>query len=318
MGICHRVRRFRRSSRSSIISWRVRRICGRCHWFRTRSGRRSTTTYSVRPAATSSATCCYRDRLGLITANATTPYILNFFDLSETGPLVLDLPAGHTAGGRVGLLAARDRGDRRNGTRPRPGRQVLGGSAWRRGAGRLGDDFHVLQSTGVNIMFGFRTLDPDPVRADALVHGVRIYPYADREDPAPTRIVSPDGRTWTGDQPRGLDYWRATARHLPVRDRRRTRPVLPRHAQAARHREGQAVRSRRAARAHPRAGRRGGRVDGAGEHFRQAVRAGLATGRTVRGSRPSCWTTPPSAGTGTTSCWSAPPGSTRRSASQRR
>jgi hypothetical protein len=35
----------------------------------------------------------YRDRLGLITANATTPYTLNFFDLGETGPLVIELPA---------------------------------------------------------------------------------------------------------------------------------------------------------------------------------------------------------------------------------
>src|SRR4051812_4062514 len=41
----------------------------------------------------------YRDRLGLITANATTPYILNFFDLGETGPLVIELPPGPTAGG---------------------------------------------------------------------------------------------------------------------------------------------------------------------------------------------------------------------------
>ena len=36
----------------------------------------------------------YRDRLGLITANATTPYILDFIDLSRTGPLVIELPAG--------------------------------------------------------------------------------------------------------------------------------------------------------------------------------------------------------------------------------
>src|SRR4051794_17160832 len=41
----------------------------------------------------------YRDRLGLITANATTPYTLNFFDLNETGPLVVELPPGPTAGG---------------------------------------------------------------------------------------------------------------------------------------------------------------------------------------------------------------------------
>src|SRR4029077_13515068 len=41
----------------------------------------------------------YADRLGLITANATTPYILNFIALHETGPLVIELPAGPTAGG---------------------------------------------------------------------------------------------------------------------------------------------------------------------------------------------------------------------------
>lgn len=31
----------------------------------------------------------YRDRLGLITANATTPYILTFFELNRTGPMVI-------------------------------------------------------------------------------------------------------------------------------------------------------------------------------------------------------------------------------------
>ena len=56
-------------------------------------------------------------------------------------------------------------------------------------------------------MFGFRTLDPDPERSRALIDAVRIYPYERRDDPPPTRVVSPDGRTWSGDQPRGLDYW---------------------------------------------------------------------------------------------------------------
>ena len=55
----------------------------------------------------------YRDRLGLITANATTPYILDFIDLSETGPLVIELPAGPDRRRRVGLLAAGVRRARR-------------------------------------------------------------------------------------------------------------------------------------------------------------------------------------------------------------
>ncbi len=74
-------------------------------------------------------------------------------------------------------------------------------------APEVGDGYYLQYATGMNIMFGFRTLDPDPTRSQALVDGVRIYPYADRDDPKPTRVVSPDGRRWTGDQPGGLDYW---------------------------------------------------------------------------------------------------------------
>jgi hypothetical protein len=147
----------------------------------------------------------YRDRLGLITANATTPYILNFFDLSQTGPLVVELPAGPTAGG-VSDFWQREIG-------------VMGEMGPDHGMGGKhvivppdatpseAADHYTLQSTGMNIMFGFRTLDPDPARSQALVEAVKIYPYDQRDDPPPTRVISPGGRPWTGDQPRGLAYW---------------------------------------------------------------------------------------------------------------
>src|ERR1700761_2221814 len=35
-----------------------------------------------------------KDKFGILTANATTPYIGGFPDLSKTGPLVIDYPAG--------------------------------------------------------------------------------------------------------------------------------------------------------------------------------------------------------------------------------
>ena len=41
----------------------------------------------------------FQDKLGLLTANATTPYIMAFPNLKETGPLVFEIPAGPTAGG---------------------------------------------------------------------------------------------------------------------------------------------------------------------------------------------------------------------------
>ena len=46
------------------------------------------------------------------------------------------------------------------------------------------DGYNVLRSTGMNIMFGFRTLDPDPARSQALVDAVRIYPYDRARRPA--------------------------------------------------------------------------------------------------------------------------------------
>jgi hypothetical protein len=147
----------------------------------------------------------YQDRLGIITANATTPYILSFVNLAETGPLVIELPEGPTAGG-VTDFWQREFG-------------VMGEMGPDKGAGGKyviappghdapdADGYHLLQSTSMNILFGFRTLDPDPIRSNALVEGVKLYPYDQRDDPPPTRVLSPDSRPWSGVQPRGMDYW---------------------------------------------------------------------------------------------------------------
>ena len=148
----------------------------------------------------------YRDRLGLITANATTPYILNFIDLGQTGPLVVELPPGPTAGGlsdfwqrEFGILGEMGPDQGRGGKHliVPPGQE----------APQVGDDYYVHQASGMNVMFGFRTLDPDPA---AFTGSGRRCPHLPRSTAAPapsTRIVSPAGREWDGDQPRGLDYW---------------------------------------------------------------------------------------------------------------
>ena len=40
----------------------------------------------------------YLAKQGILTANATTPYIISFFNLAETGPVVIDMPSGDAAG----------------------------------------------------------------------------------------------------------------------------------------------------------------------------------------------------------------------------
>jgi hypothetical protein len=57
------------------------------------------------------------------------------------------------------------------------------------------DGYAVFRSPTVNVFSAHRVLDPDPAKARLLIDGLKIYPYSQRENPAPTRHVSPAGRT---------------------------------------------------------------------------------------------------------------------------
>ncbi len=148
----------------------------------------------------------YEDKLGVITANATTPYILGFVDLSETGPLVIELPPGPTAGG-IGDFWQRaiiDMGQ----TGPDKGQ---GGKylVLPPGAEPPADagQYYLAKSETMNVLVGFRVLDPDPAKGKALVEQFKMYPYAQRSAPGKTRLLSPQGKPWSGTQPRGIAYW---------------------------------------------------------------------------------------------------------------
>ena len=116
----------------------------------------------------------YQDKLGILTANATTPYTLAFIDLSQTGPVMIEVPPGPTAGGladfwqrEFGILGEMGPDQGRGGRHVivPPGRQAP-----------APDGCYAYQSTGMNVMFGFRTLDPDPKRAHGAVPGGADYP----------------------------------------------------------------------------------------------------------------------------------------------
>ncbi|HEY5015611.1 MAG TPA: DUF1254 domain-containing protein, partial [Streptosporangiaceae bacterium] len=127
----------------------------------------------------------YQDKLGILTANATTPYTMAFIDLNKTGPVVIELPPGPTAGGlsdfwqrEFGILGEMGPDQGRGGRHlvVPPGQQAT-----------APDGCYAYQATGMNVLFGFRTLDRDPKRAQALSRAVRITPLNGRTAP-PTRI----------------------------------------------------------------------------------------------------------------------------------
>jgi hypothetical protein len=152
----------------------------------------------------------FTDKLGLLTANATTPYIMAFPNLKETGPLVMEVPAGATAGGVTDFWQRPLSDSGQTGPDKGKGGKYL----------VLGPDdpdmnpegFFVVRSPTVNVWMAHRALDPDPVKAKATASALRIYPYTQRDAPPPSRHLSPDGRRWSGAQPRGLAYWEGLAK----------------------------------------------------------------------------------------------------------
>lgn len=165
----------------------------------------------------------FTDKLGLLTANATTPYVMAFPNMKDTGPLVLEVPAGLTAGGILDFWQRplSDTGQ----TGPDKG---AGGKYLVLGPGDpevKPDGYFVVRSSTVNIWIGSRALDSDREKALATIAAFRIYPYSQRDNPPKaTAHLTPNGRKWSGEQPRGMAYWEGLARLIneePAQERDR-------------------------------------------------------------------------------------------------
>jgi hypothetical protein len=152
----------------------------------------------------------YKDKLGLLTANATTPYAMAFPNLDKTGPLVFEIPAGAMAGGIMDFwqrpltdtgMIGPDKGQ--------------GGKFLILGPGHPDlkpEGYFVFRSATTNLWSGIRGLDADKAKATAILGKLRIYPYDQRDNPSVTKHIRPEGKKWTGEQPRGLAYWQGLAR----------------------------------------------------------------------------------------------------------
>lgn len=163
----------------------------------------------------------YDQKLGIPTANATTPYLCAFCNLGDTGPLVIEYPAGATAGlvndfwhaivSDLGIPGP-DRGEGGKYLVVGPGQSV-----------NVGSDYRVIKSSTLSIFWGTRILDKDPDVERRILESFRVYPYSERANPPAMRILSA-GTGWLGAQPRGMAFWERLAEFIdrePVAERDR-------------------------------------------------------------------------------------------------
>jgi hypothetical protein len=158
----------------------------------------------------------YRNVSPYLTTNVTTPYIFGLMDLAKNGPTVLAVPPGLVAGSVVDMWqrATTDIGvlgpDQGRGAKfllVGPGQEVPDAP-----------DYLVVHSPTFRTVFFFRALDPDPTRAAVLETSVQVYPFDQRDSPAPTVYLTPDPdapQTWSAPV-RGLEYWKALSEALAI------------------------------------------------------------------------------------------------------
>jgi len=143
-----------------------------------------------------------KDKAGMLTPNLTTLYIMTLWNLAEQGPLVIEVPAGATAGGFLDIWQ-------------RPITDVGQTGPDRGGGGKYlivppGSDIQEMpgyigaRSPSNQVWFASRMLDRDPQAAEAMAHQHKVYAWNDRDHTPKTKFVPVGGKAWTSAQPAGL------------------------------------------------------------------------------------------------------------------
>lgn len=147
-----------------------------------------------------------KDKAGMLTPNITTLYAFSFWNMKDQGPLVVEVPAGTTAGGILDIWQrpTTDLGQ----TGPDKGQ---GGKYLILPPG--GDDmkpegYIVVRSPSNQLWFATRGLDPDPKTAEETLRKHKLYAWKDRANPPATKVSVVGGRPWVSQQPDSLDYWK--------------------------------------------------------------------------------------------------------------
>lgn len=165
----------------------------------------------------------YRDVSRFLTPNVTTPYIIGFMDLAESGPMILEVPAGAIAGSAMDFWQRplTDFGV----TGPEQGK---GGKFLMVGPEQtlpqdLPEDVRVINSPTFGIGFFYRALDADPAKSAAMEKAIRTYPWSQRKNPHATQHITPDAPQ-TKTLPSGMEFWKQldeVIQREPVIDRDR-------------------------------------------------------------------------------------------------
>ena len=161
----------------------------------------------------------YKDRLGGLTFNATTPYVFPLLDVTkEPWVIMMPGPDGQVRGSahdmwQIGIVKM-----------TKPGKYLFVGPGQEVPKDAEANGFIVVKSSSNNILPGIRLMSEDPAQRLKMLKKIEVYPYSERENPKPRGFIRPEGKTWMAAAPRGIEYWERLADYInrePVAERDR-------------------------------------------------------------------------------------------------
>ncbi|WP_299781715.1 DUF1214 domain-containing protein [uncultured Formosa sp.] len=147
----------------------------------------------------------FNEKVGILTANATTPYVISWADLSKTGPLVIDYPAGASAGGIIDFyqLALGDLG-LMGADKGKGGKYLIIPNGY--DTSKLNTKgYFVIHCTTNKIMIGTRFLSTDKAEIKTMKETFLIGKYGETLKPA--KFISKTNKRFQGTPFRGLKYF---------------------------------------------------------------------------------------------------------------
>jgi hypothetical protein len=148
----------------------------------------------------------FQEKLGILTPNFTTPYIVGLIDLEESGPIALDLPPGLMAGmildawqrvlSDLGVVGP-DQGKGGKYLILPPGHKKVAPPG-----------YFVVQSEGRTVFVGIRLLGADKEKAIAdIVPKIKTYTWSPSGTGKPMDVRAAGDVKWSQMPPHGMAYW---------------------------------------------------------------------------------------------------------------
>jgi hypothetical protein len=165
----------------------------------------------------------FDEKLGILTPNYTTPYLITLIDIEESGPMVVELPPGLMAGmildawqrvlADLGVVGP-DKGEGGKFLILPPGHEMV-----------EPEGYYVVQSPSRTVFVGIRLLGEDKEKAiEELIPGIKTYTWSADGTGEVMPVRHAGDEKWSQMPPHGVAYWESlneVVQNEPVMERDR-------------------------------------------------------------------------------------------------